>query len=65
MNEDRFSGWLENRRAPQTQSVYRGFATNPLAGSMSEAQARMYQEAFERAQREAQRSRWRVVECMN
>lgn len=69
MNEDRFAGLLSNRRRLASiqpgQENLRGFMVNPFAGSVTPAQAAIYQAAFQQAQLDVQEPEWPEAECWN
>jgi hypothetical protein len=69
MNEDRFAGLFSDKRrdvvAKPDHVNLRGFITNPLAASVTPAQALMYQAAYEQAQKDNQEPEWPDAECWN
>jgi hypothetical protein len=67
MNQNRLLEWLGSRQdVRMAQTNLSGFMANPLAGSMTPEQALMYEAAYQQAQQQAERPRWRgLTECLN
>jgi hypothetical protein len=65
MNQDRFAGLFGNGNRNHGHASLRGFATNPLADSVTPAQALLYHAAYEQALRDTQEPESPYAECWN